>query len=198
MSESQHMRLRKLLRSNSGFTLVEMLASIAVLALLTGLIAMGVSVGIKVYQQSTFVSESAVLEETIDNAMGDPFRYMQCTTTTTSGTTETTYRIVYRDDDKEGKIVSTAPLLDAYDPDTGQLGSGMLYLRDSTKDGGSANPGLKILNESAYTDCYVTDVQCTITPTEVTGSYIIRSRTNDSLSRTCDFAYVVLDATKAS
>ena len=196
MNESCHMRSRKPHNSNSGFTLVEMLAAMAILALLTGIIAMGVNVGAKVYQQSTFVSESAVLEETIDNALGDPFRYMQCANA--SGTTETTYRIVYRDDDKEGKIVSTEPALDAYDPATGQLGSGMLYLRDSTKDGGSDNPGIKILNESAYTDCKVENVACTFSEDKVSGSYTIVSTVDPSMTKNCTFAFVVLDASKVS
>lgn len=65
----------RFLRSKAGFTLVEMLTAIAILALLGATVTAGIPVAIKVMQESTFASDSTLLESTVDTALADTFRY---------------------------------------------------------------------------------------------------------------------------
>ena len=65
-------------RKRQGFTLVETLAAVLILSLLTGVIAMGVSAGARIYRESIFVSESGMLSATLDTALGDILHYADC------------------------------------------------------------------------------------------------------------------------
>ena len=65
----------KKLKSNRGFTLVEMLVALAIVVMLSLMMSYGVSVGAAVQRESTFVAESDVLASTINTALGDVLRY---------------------------------------------------------------------------------------------------------------------------
>jgi len=168
--------------ADSGFTLVELLVALLILTLMTGMVVMGVTVGLQAYQKSSFLSESAVLEDTVNNALADPLHYM------TYDSSNKVYTIIYRDDTQDGKISSTDPMF--YTNAAGQL-----YLKDGTNVSAT---GLKILNGGAYTDCKIADVAYSFTPTTVSGSYNIVSTVNSSLTKHCTFTYKVLDATKVT
>lgn len=67
--------LKRKLRSRAGLTLTELLAAMAVLALLGTAIGAGTSAATRVYRQSTTFSEAAVLASTLTEAIADELRY---------------------------------------------------------------------------------------------------------------------------
>ena len=68
---------RKKLTSKSGFTLVEMLVSLAIVVMMSLMISVGTSVGAKVQRESTFVAESDILASTINTAVQDVLRFSE-------------------------------------------------------------------------------------------------------------------------
>lgn len=67
-------------RSRGGFTLVEMLCTIVVLLLLSGLLATGVRLGVFSFRKSVMASESQVLCTTLRTIVSDELRYAGTTT----------------------------------------------------------------------------------------------------------------------
>ena len=65
----------KKLKSNRGFTLVEMLTALAIVVMMSLMMSVGASVGTAVQRESTFVAESDVLASTVNTALGDVLRY---------------------------------------------------------------------------------------------------------------------------
>lgn len=68
-------RMGKKLKSNRGFTLVELLAALAIVVMMSLMMSVGVSVGASVQRESTFVAESDLLASTVNTALGDVLRY---------------------------------------------------------------------------------------------------------------------------
>ena len=64
-------------RSRAGFTLVEMLAALMVLGLLTALVATGVARANDIYRAEQFASQAQVLSDSIYNAISTPIRFMR-------------------------------------------------------------------------------------------------------------------------
>lgn len=62
-------------RSAKGFTLVETLAAMLIVTLLTGAIAVGTSTAVKIHSAAVFASESELLAATVNAALGDVLRY---------------------------------------------------------------------------------------------------------------------------
>ena len=178
-------RIEDRLRAKDGFTLVEMLAALIVLILLTATVTMGITAGMKLYRQSTFESQSAMLNSTIDNALADPFRFMKVT--------GTTYTITYQDNKDSGMIDN--PTLA---PDE----NGHLYLSGTDHNNTAKTISLKVLNEGAYGDCTVAmdgsgfnlndDRGC------VSITYTITSKADASLSHTYTLSYKPISATKST
>lgn len=69
------MKISRKLRSRRGLTLTEMLVALAILGLVSGAIATGISSSLPVYQQSVALSESEVLTSTLAQALSDELRY---------------------------------------------------------------------------------------------------------------------------
>ena len=67
--------MMKKLRNHSGFSLVEMLAAIAVLVLLIVGMDAGINAGIRAYSDAIFESNSAALAGILNSAVGDILRY---------------------------------------------------------------------------------------------------------------------------
>ena len=65
----------KKIKSKKGFTLVEMLACIIALLLLTGICTMGTNMALNSYNRSMFESDSQMLESTLDMYLGDILRH---------------------------------------------------------------------------------------------------------------------------
>lgn len=162
-------------RSRAGFTLVEMLVALALMILMTAMVTVGVSVGLQTYRQSTFTSQSAILSNTIDSALSDPFRNM---TSASDENGTTVYTIVYRDDAQGATIV---------DPQL-KTNNGRLYIVGKNLSGNAAE--VTLLNGSAYADCAVTDVSLTLSAGNASGTYKIQSTVDENLSKDYSFSFV--------
>lgn len=68
-------KLKRKLHSRVGMTLTELLAAIAIMALLGTAISVGTSAALRVYRASTAVSEAGVLKSTLAAAIMDELRY---------------------------------------------------------------------------------------------------------------------------
>lgn len=162
-------------RRNGGFTLVEMLSALIVLTLLTGMVVMGVNLGMKTYREATFESESEILAGTINSALSDPFRNM---TYTQDDQGVRTYSIVYRDDAAGSTVIS--PSLHAE--------GGQVYIQGTNTSGN----GIALLNGKAYSDCKVTDIQLdSCDSAMVKGTFTIQSTLDANLVKeNIDFSFV--------
>ena len=63
------------LRSRNGMTLIETLAAVLIIALLTSVILSGSQAAFHVYVQNTFAAESQNVADTINKALSDVLRY---------------------------------------------------------------------------------------------------------------------------
>ena len=73
------------LRTQSGFTLVEMLCAIIVLLLISGLMAVGVQLATNTYAKEVSYSEAQVLCATLRTNVSDELRYSGTTTVSDTG-----------------------------------------------------------------------------------------------------------------
>lgn len=153
--------------------MVEMLAALAVLALLTVVVTMGVTAGMGIYRQSLFESESEEVSGLVDSSLSNPLRYATYSQDS-SGTV--IYSIVYRDDSKNCRIVDANPRLVDRD--------GMLYLESS-----DASVSIPLLNAGAYADCSVSGAYMECDPADISGGYTVSSKEDGSLSRDFTFEY---------
>lgn len=64
-------------RKKSGFTMVEMLASLLILALMAAGMSGGMSAALNVYQDSVFESDSTSMAATVNTALSDLLRYSE-------------------------------------------------------------------------------------------------------------------------
>lgn len=64
------------LRGRSGYTLVELLAALVVLSLMTAMVSTGVSAGARAYERAQFSSQADMLSATVNTALSDAFRFM--------------------------------------------------------------------------------------------------------------------------
>lgn len=64
----------KRLKSKAGFTLMELLVTIVVLLMLTAGITVSMDAGSKIYRESVFEADSALLAETLNNSLSDVLR----------------------------------------------------------------------------------------------------------------------------
>lgn len=62
-------------RKRRGFSLVEMLAALLIMALLAVMVSTSVSAAVRTYQRNIFASESEVLASTVNTAMSDILCY---------------------------------------------------------------------------------------------------------------------------
>lgn len=68
--------MRKL-KNKGGFTLVEMMAVLAILVIFVGGIGSTMNAGAKIYHEAVFESDSATLADILNTALGDILRYSQ-------------------------------------------------------------------------------------------------------------------------
>lgn len=112
-------KLKRKLCARAGMTLTELLAAIAIMALLGTAISVGTGAALRVYRASTAVSEAGVLKSTLAAAIMDELRYA---TDIDAGASPVTYRsdtygkntsiTVSTADDSEGQLlVKEQPLV---------------------------------------------------------------------------------------
>lgn len=159
-------------RRRKGFTLVETLMAALILALLTGVIATGTSVGVRIYGESLFVSESGLLASTVDTALGDILRYAR---SDGGGTIENPDYGIY------GGHFAV--------PETGEHAGRILIAPRETGDA----ENLVLISDGAYTNLRVRDFDLTYDEGVFSGGYTI-SDLAGTRTREITFAFRSLTA----
>ncbi len=198
-------------RRHAGFTLVEMLAALIVVTLLTTVVATGVNVGMKVYRQSTFTSEAQTLSNTIENALADPMHFAntQSLSTTTDGVSSTAlyWHATYLNHNVSPQVQLQS--------DNRADGTQIQVLAFAGQADGKKNEDVgktfNLLNVGAYTDCTIEETPgedlCKISPaaptsagerpTSITVNFTIRSTVDPTLSKDCSFTYKPINAKRS-
>ena len=152
-------------RAQAGFSLTETLAAMVVLAIATGMVTAAMAFATRTYHDQNFVTQSAVLSGSLDNALASAYRPAKVK----NGTLIVHY----------SKFYLTNPTLieDA----------GMIYLE--AEDG----QRVKLLNAGSYGNCAATlnEVKPYLSEStySIEGSYTISDTTNPSYSHTYEFYY---------
>lgn len=68
-------RLRDKLNHRRGFTLIELVCAMLVMALLGMVVSIGISTAVRVQREATFIAHSDVLTATLNTSMSDVLRY---------------------------------------------------------------------------------------------------------------------------
>ena len=142
------LRLRNKLRACGGFTLVEMLSTLAIVVLITMLVAVGVSLATRTYSQSIELSEAKVLHSTLSEVISNELAQ--------TGTIEAAGASADGKGYKLGKFFSRnygvkddLCAFQVLDPETGKVmasgGKGQLAL-------GSGTVQNRLLSSAAYTN----------------------------------------------
>lgn len=167
----------KKLKSNKGFTFIEMLVCVVTMLLIAMICSVGLDMASKSYRESVFESNCQMLEATVDMQVGDILRFATSVQTDASGNVTTFTNKTYRVN--KGKIeVSTRS------GDTG--GYFLVYLEEDATD------GYMILNKSAYADSmYIENFVLSYDDATgmFSGSYTIKSSQLSGLKRDCTYAY---------
>ena len=163
------------LKQNKGFTLIEMLACVIVVLLLTSVCGLAMNLALQSYKSNVFESDSQMLESTINTYIADVLRH------TSSVSVE----------DDVVKITNNAYMVHRGHIGTLEVAEGdgarlVLYKDEET---GSYS---LLVGDASYSDgLYIADF--TLTYDEVTGvftgSYTIKSTAVASANKVCNFAY---------
>ena len=154
-------------RASRGFTMVEMLAALLIVALLSGVVATGVGVAFNVQKQATFASQSAVLSDTINSALSEAYH--------TGYTDENGYHFIFQGARQDSSTGAPEVIFKT------EGGKQVLYLTWN-----AGNKEARLLNAGAYADCEVTSGDFSAGSS---GSYTITSTTGTSLSKEYRYFY---------
>lgn len=167
----------KKLKSKKGFTLLEMLACIITLLLLSGICTMGTDLAVDSYNRSMFETDSQTLQNTLDMYLGDILRhstleleegiFVSATKRDIKSITNMSYGIY------QGKIA---------------VKDGRFYIYKTPAD----EEGVLLLSEKIYTKTLkITgfSLEYNEAGQYVTGSYTIKSTILEDKSVECDFTY---------
>ena len=168
----------KKLKSQKGFTLVEMLACVVMLMLLAGICSAGTSVAMNSYNMSLFESNSQMVESTLELYMGDIIRHGIVKEETDP------------DNPTEKKLLITNPSYGIYDGWI-ELVDGHIYVRKTKEDA----EGMKLLAGKNYTQALkIKEFKLEYDSTEKTvkGKYTIESTVVADLDKECGFTYKII------
>ena len=183
MMKKRLLRLRRQLKNRRGFTLVELLCAMLIMALLGMVVSVGVSTAVRVQRESTFIAHSDVLTATLNTSMSDVLRY---STVNTQKTEERHDGNIYFSN-QEYMISDGYIFVD----ENGHVGVHMNDTDDSVR---------YFISKGAYTGL---EVKADGTPAEgafsltydpttrlFTGSYTVREKTSgEPLTKTSEFAF---------
>lgn len=176
--------MRKL-ASKKGFTLVEMLACVITLLLVSMICSTGMNFALNVYQESVFESENQMLESTLNLYLGDILRHA-------AGVNTESVPISAAEPEVKRVTSFTNAGYQIYEG----------YIEVSTRSGNDGgrfmicpkvgNESIPIVNRSVYgNNMYVTDF--VLGYNENTGmfygTYKIKSSISDEFSKECTFVY---------
>ena len=175
----------KKIENKKGFTLIETLACIITLLLLCGICNMGTNMALNSYNKSMFLSDSQMLESTINLHLGDILRHASITAdevvdanglSEVINFTNTYYGI------RNGSIEVIT--------ESGKPNYGYFVVHKNEAD----DTGVMFINENIYTNTlYISNFVLKYNKTQgyVTGSYVINSTILEDASKECTFTYSI-------
>ena len=177
--------MRKIV-NNKGFTLVEMLACIVVLLMISAICNTGMNFALTSYQQSIFESDSQMLEDTLDMYIGDILRHATEIKPDFVDVDDATMVEVTEFTNLEYQIYNGNFVLQEKQADTGIYYLGYTSIKDGVVS------YYKVAGESVYANSlYIDDweLEYNVAKGIFTGSYKIRSRLLENASRECSFTF---------
>ena len=167
----------KKIKKQNGFTMVEMLACVVVLLLLTSVCTMGMSMALNSYNTSVFESESQMLESTLDRYLGDIIRH---------ATLDLEAEVLENGNKKIKNITNMS--YGIYQGNIGISDDGRFCIYKTPTD----TDGVLLLNENVYTNTLrISDFKLEYNEAGqyVVGSYTIESTIVEGGAIECDFLY---------
>jgi len=155
---------KKKLKTKSGFTMVEMLCVVLILALLSAVIAVGMALCNKAFVETKTRSESSMLTASLDSLISDELRYAS---NIQLGATNLTYNSTARGLRNVQIIIYNDPS----DPDN--MKNGKFFLRQAITDGGNTRyEYTMLLGAGSYiANCRADDLKITYDSGVFTVSY---------------------------
>ena len=178
--------MRKL-KSKKGFTLVEMLACCVTLVLVGGICTMGTNMALDSYNRSMFVSDSQMLESTLDLYLGDILRHATIESNGEEDLGSGNYGIKSITNKSYGMYLGTLGLQE----DSGKENYRRILIY-KTAEALAEGKGLMFVNDNVYgKTLYISDfvLKYNVAGHYVTGSYKIKSTILEDAVRECDFTY---------
>ncbi|MPN60345.1 hypothetical protein SDC9_208073 [bioreactor metagenome] len=145
------------------------------MAMISVAVSSGLTVAVKAYRESVFISDAEVLQDTINTAMSDILRYGKYTGTDGDGT------LLFGND--KYHILSGGHFVNA---------NGHIYLNSGSAGSDDGDPSTLslLINTGAYVSLSVENFTIAYDPANLTysGTYTITSA-DDLLTKNCSFAY---------
>ena len=170
--------MRKLV-SKRGFTLVEMLACVVTLLLIGMIVSTGMNLATMSLRETTFESDSQMLESTLNTYIGDILRHATEVEADVDGTVKSFTNDAYYIDGGNFSIDLSVSEIS---------GAGYLTCTSRLED---SQYGTLVANEGTYGGAlYIKDFTLTYDAEKgvFTGSYVIVSSATD-ITKTCEFSY---------
>lgn len=174
--------MRKL-KSNKGFTLVEMLACVITLLLIGMICTTGMNFALNSYQRSVFESDSQMLEDTLNMYIGDILRHATSIETEIQEPDETGSKKVVSFTNAEYQIYEGRIEVPEKTDDVG--GNFLVY--ESKNGQGNLLAGEMVYASTLYVEKFV--LKYNENTGVFTGYYIIKSTILSDVSRECTFTY---------
>ena len=170
--------MRKL-TNKKGFTLVEMLACVVTLLLIGMIVSTGTNLAMASLRETTFESDSQMLESTLNTYIGDILRHATEVKVEADGTVKSFTNDAYYIDSGNFDIDLSVSEIS---------GAGYLTCTSALDD---SMYGTLVANEGTYGGAlYIKDFTLTYDASKCvfTGSYVIVSSATDT-TKTCEFTY---------
>lgn len=177
------LRMRSQLKSRRGFTMVELLCAMLIMALLGMVVSVGVSTAVRVQRESTFIAHSDVLTATLNTSLSDVLRYSTVNTQKTEAKADgniyfSNYEYMIDDGyifvDENGRV---GVHMNDKDDTVRYLISKGTYTGLEVQKDGTADEGAFTLTYDKTTRLF-------------TGSYTVREKTTgDALTKSSEFAF---------
>ena len=172
----------KKMKSQKGFTLIEMLACVITLLLIAGIVSVGMDLAMKSYNESLYESDSQMLESTLNLYICDILRHA----------------IVDEENDLQAIAGEEEKLVTGFTNVAYQIYGGNIKVLEKDDEGGGAfmvyetknNTGVMLVGTNVYANTlYVSDFTLKYNEEKhyFTGSYKIKSTILENAERECTF-----------
>ncbi|MCH3968043.1 MAG: type II secretion system protein [Atopobiaceae bacterium] len=186
-------------RAHAGFTLIESLAALLIVVMLTSVVVAGVNVGMHVFRESSFISESTSLADSLDASIQDPAHFAKGMTY--DG--EPSYRMDFLGQTLVDPDLTTHDVSVTEEDGTTRTVSVLALKGISLSTGKEVTCDL--LNAGAYTECQVTSAKLEFSPsTAVDGTapdtvkvtFTIASTVDPTLTKSYTYTYTPSDTSR--